>query len=114
MTNDEIIRMKVEIDVLGCVAEKRLMWYGHLRRAGNDRRTARATNWSPLGSVKEGGFEGRGGEVNEAMQRRFLETGDGNEKTMERRKVATAVEIIMYICIHSPPYCAHQMYYLLF
>ena len=34
--NDEVRMMKEEEDVLSYTEEKRLAWYGHVRRAGGD------------------------------------------------------------------------------
>ena len=69
--NEEIRRrMGVETDVLKHIEEKRLLWYGHVRRA-QDGWTKRVTDWSPMGKRRRGRpRRSWRDEVDEAMLKR--------------------------------------------
>lgn len=81
-------RMSVEQDIITYIEEKRLIWYGHVRRAPPDRWITRVTDWSPLGRRKRGrprrSFRD---EVDQAMAMRNLEEGSWNDKEEWRSRL---------------------------
>ncbi|CAG9828171.1 unnamed protein product, partial [Diabrotica balteata] len=55
ITNDEIKRrIEIKKDTLNYIEEKRLTWYGHVRRTDPNRWIAKITEWSPIGKRKRG------------------------------------------------------------
>ena len=70
ITNEETKRrMETERRVIDYIEEKRLVWYGHVRRAQN-RLINKVTEWSPLGRRKRGRpRRSWRDEVDESMQR---------------------------------------------
>lgn len=71
VTNKQIKRtMEQKDDIMGYIKEKRLTWYGHVRRANNNTWIKKATNWSPMGGRKKGRPHiSWKNEVEEAMER---------------------------------------------
>lgn len=66
--------MNVEKDTLNSIEEKRLTWYGHIRRTDPNRWIAKVTEWRPIGKRKRGRpRKFWRDEVDEAMGRRLLE-----------------------------------------
>lgn len=87
--NDEIKRrMGVEKDVLEYIEEKRLLWYGHVRRASENRWIAKVTDWSPIGRRKRGRpRRSWRNEVDDAMERREMNEGDWQDREEWRQKL---------------------------
>lgn len=85
--NEEIKRrMGIDKDTYTYIEEQRLIWYGHVRRADENRWIKKITDWSPIGKRKRGrprrSFRD---EVDEAMERRGLEEGEWENKDTWRK-----------------------------
>lgn len=78
VSNEEIRRrMGVDKTIITYIEEKRLQWYGHVRRAGDERWIKRVTEWSPIGRRKRGRpRRSWRDEIDDDMERRNLEDGD--------------------------------------
>lgn len=82
ITNEEIRRrMDIEKDAIHYIEEKRLIWYGHVRRMGRDRWIGKITDWSPIGRRRRGRpRRSWRDEVDEAMENRGLEDGEWEDR----------------------------------
>ncbi|RZF40594.1 hypothetical protein LSTR_LSTR007477 [Laodelphax striatellus] len=80
--------MKVKYDVVKFIEDKRLIWYGHARRASASKWIGVVTDWSPVGGERE---EGRDGpwrnEVDEAMEARNLRDGEWEDRQKWRTQL---------------------------
>lgn len=88
VTNEEIRRrMGRKTDVLKYIETKRLVWYGHVRRAEN-RWINRVTEWSPIGRRKRGRpRRSWRDEVDESMHRRGLREGTWDDRDEWRTRL---------------------------
>jgi len=89
--NEEIKRrMGINDDVLGYIEEKRLSWYGHVRRTDRNRWISKVTEWSPIGRRKRGRpRRSWRDEVDEAMERRNLQDGEWQDRDEWRQWLKT-------------------------
>ncbi|CAG9827828.1 unnamed protein product [Diabrotica balteata] len=82
-------RMGVQSDIIDYIEEKRLSWYGHVRRADRGRWINKITEWSPIGRRKRGrprrSFRD---EIDEAMEKRTLRDGDWNDRENWRKRLS--------------------------
>lgn len=87
--NEEIRqRMNVQTDALNYIEEKRLQWYGHVRRCSSSRWINRVTDWSPIGRRKRGRpRRSWRDEVDEAMEKRNIGDGEWNNKAEWRLRL---------------------------
>lgn len=74
-------RMNVETDIIKYIEEKRLIWYGHTRRASASKWIGIVTDWSPMGRRKRGRpRRSWRNEVDEAMEARNLQDGEWEDR----------------------------------
>lgn len=78
-------RIGNEKNLLEYIEEKRLLWYGHVRRSDETRWINRVTNWSPIGRRKRGRPRKTWrDEVDQAMEKRGLQDGEWEDRNLWR------------------------------
>ena len=72
--------IKVDHDIITTIEKKRLVWYGHIQRMGEDRWQKKVLNWIPPERLKRGRPpKSWKGEIQQTMENRGLKDGDNTQ-----------------------------------
>ena len=74
--------MKVDHDIITTIEKKRLVWYGHIQRMGEERWPKKVLNWIPPPELLKKGRPPKSwkGEIRQTMEDRGLKDGDWQDR----------------------------------